>query len=159
MNRKENRMDTLNNYINKDLLFLDLEVNSQEDLLRYMAKELNRRENVNEEFIKKVIEREKEFPTGLQIEEIGVAIPHSDIEHVNEPAVALAVLKNPINFYSMEDGKKIIPINVVFMLAVDDGNKQLKLLQEIMGLIQSKETLKNIIEADTKEEILELIAS
>ncbi|AYW50870.1 hypothetical protein C7H83_10520 [Tetragenococcus halophilus] len=159
MNRKENRMDTLNNYINKDLLFLDLEVNSQEDLLRYMAKELNRRENVNEEFIKKVIEREKEFPTGLQIEEIGVAIPHSDIEYVNEPAVALAVLKNPINFYSMEDGKKIIPINVVFMLAVDDGNKQLKLLQEIMGLIQSKETLKNIIEADTKEEILELIAS
>lgn len=152
-------MDTLNNYINKDLLFLDLEVNSQEDLLRYMAKELNRRENVNEEFIKKVIEREKEFPTGLQIEEIGVAIPHSDIEYVNEPAVALAVLKNPINFYSMEDGKKIIPINVVFMLAVDDGNKQLKLLQEIMGLIQSKETLKNIIEADTKEEILELIAS
>lgn len=152
-------MDTLNNYINKDLLFLDLEVNSQEDLLRYMAKELNRRENVNEEFIKKVIEREKKFPTGLQIEEIGVAIPHSDVEYVNEPAVALAVLKNPINFYSMEDGKKIIPINVVFMLAVDDGNKQLKLLQEIMGLIQSKETLKNIIEADTKEEILELIAS
>ncbi|MDN6195701.1 MAG: PTS sugar transporter subunit IIA [Tetragenococcus koreensis] len=159
MNRKENRMDTLNHYINKDLLFLDLEVNSQEDLLLYMAKELNRHENVNEEFIKKVIEREKKFPTGLQIEEIGVAIPHSDVEYVNEPAVALAVLKNPINFYSMEDGKKIIPINVVFMLAVDDGNKQLKLLQEIMGLIQSKETLKNIIEADTKEEILELIAS
>lgn len=152
-------MDTLNLYINKDLLFLDLEVNSQEDLLLYMAKELNRHENVNEEFIKKVIEREKKFPTGLQIEEIGVAIPHSDVEYVNEPAVALAVLKNPINFYSMEDGKKIIPINVVFMLAVDDGNKQLKLLQEIMGLIQSKETLKNIIEADTKEEILELIAS
>ncbi|GAA5421195.1 MAG: PTS sugar transporter subunit IIA [Tetragenococcus koreensis] len=152
-------MDTLNHYINKDLLFLDLEVNSQEDLLLYMAKELNRHENVNEEFIKKVIEREKKFPTGLQIEEIGVAIPHSDVEYVNEPAVALAVLKNPINFYSMEDGKKIIPINVVFMLAVDDGNKQLKLLQEIMGLIQSKETLKNIIEADTKEEILELIAS
>lgn len=46
-------MDTLNHYINKDLLFLDLEVNSQEDLLLYMAKELNRHENVNEEFIKK----------------------------------------------------------------------------------------------------------
>jgi len=71
----------------------------------------------------------------------------------------MAVLKDTVSFYSMEDSNQIIPVNIVFMLAVNDGNKQLKLLQEIMGLIQSKEILKNIIEAETEEEILKLITT
>lgn len=152
-------MSILNDYMNKDLIFLNLEINNQENLLKYMAKELKIVGNVNEEFVEKVVEREKEFPTGLPIEEIGVAIPHSDVEYVNRPAIAMAVLKDTVGFYSMEDSNQIIPVNIVFMLAVNDGNKQLKLLQEIMGLIQSKEILKNIIEAETEEEILKLITS
>jgi len=43
------------------------------------------------------------------------------------------------------------------MLAINDGNKQLELLQEIMRLIQSNTTIQNIIEAGTKEEILNVI--
>jgi len=152
-------MSILNDYMNKDLIFLNLEINDQENLLKYMAKELKKVGNVNEEFVEKVVEREKEFPTGLPIEEIGVAIPHSDVEYINRPAIAMAVLKDTVSFYSMEDSNQIIPVNIVFMLAVNDGNKQLKLLQEIMGLIQSKEILKNIIEAETEEEILKLITT
>jgi len=143
--------------MNKDLIFLDLKINEQENLLEYMAKELNRAGNVNEEFIEKVIEREQEFPTGLQLENAGVAIPHSDIEYVNHPAVAIAVLKEPVDFCSMENSEKTVSVNTVFMLAINDGNKQLELLQEIMRLIQSNTTIQNIIEAGTKEEILNVI--
>lgn len=150
-------MSILNDYISKDLMFLNVEINEQKELLKYMAKRLNDFGNVNEIFIKEVVKREKEFPTGLQIEDIGVAIPHSDIEYVNNPSIALAILKEPVEFYSMEDSEKLIPVNAVFMLAINDGDKQLKLLQEITSLIQSKETMKNIIEANTKEAILEHI--
>lgn len=150
-------MSILNDYISKDLMFLNVEINEQKELLKYMAKRLNNFGNVNEIFIKEVVKREKEFPTGLQIEDIGVAIPHSDIEYVDNPSIALAILKEPVEFYSMEDSEKLIPVNAVFMLAINDGDKQLKLLQEITSLIQSKETMKNIIEANTKEAILEHI--
>jgi len=150
-------MSILNDYITKNLIFLDVEITEQKELLEYMAKCLHESGNVNEIFIKEVVNREQKFPTGLQIEDIGVAIPHSDIEHVNNPAVAMAVLKEPVGFYSMENSEKIVAVNIVFMLAINDGNKQLELLQEITSLIQSKDTMNNIIKADTKEEILENI--
>ncbi len=150
-------MNILNDYMDKDLIFLGLKINEQKNLLEYMAKELNRFESVNEKFIEKVIEREQEFPTGLQLEDIGVAIPHSDIDYVYMPAVAMAVLKDTVNFCSMENNDKTVPVSIVFMLAVSDGNKQLELLQEIMRIIQSKTAIKNIIKASTKEEVLKAI--
>ncbi|GMA08456.1 PTS fructose transporter subunit IIA [Tetragenococcus halophilus subsp. flandriensis] len=150
-------MNILNDYMDKDLIFLGLKINEQKNLLEYMAKELNRSGSVNEKFIEKVIEREQEFPTGLQLEDIGVAIPHSDIDYVYMPAVAMAVLKDTVNFCSMENSDKTVPVSIVFMLAVSDGNKQLELLQEIMRIIQSKTAIKNIIKASTKEEVLKAI--
>lgn len=147
-------MSILDDYINKDLIFLDFEAESQEYLLQYMAKKLKENGNVKDAFITEVIKREKIYPTGLRVENIGVALPHSDIEYVNSPAVSLAVLKKTIDFHSMENNENIIPIDVVFMLAVNKGDDQLTLLQEIISLIQSKERMKSIINAKTKEEIL-----
>jgi len=37
-------MSILNDYMNKDLIFLNLEINDQENLLKYMAKELKKLE-------------------------------------------------------------------------------------------------------------------
>src|SRR5699024_9737521 len=105
-------MSILNDYITKNLIFLDVEITEQKELLEYMAKCLHESGNVNEIFIKEVVNREQKFPTGLQIEDIGVAIPHSDIEHVNNPAVAMAVLKEPVGFYSMENSEKIVAVNI-----------------------------------------------
>lgn len=152
-------MSILNKYINKDLIFLNLELSQQEELLKFMGQKLIKTGNVKETFIQAVVEREKKYPTGLQIMDIGVALPHSDIEYVNTPTIAMAVLKEPVGFYSMENNEKIVPVNVIFMLAINDGEEQLKLLQELMSLIQSQETMKKIIDASTKEEILNYLNS
>lgn len=53
---------------------------------------------VKSTYIDAVLEREKTLPTGLDIGEMCVAIPHTDSKHVNESNVALAVLKNPVEF-------------------------------------------------------------
>lgn len=152
-------MGVLNNYINKDLIFLNLEAEDKKLLLQYMAKKLEKNGNVSNTYIEEVVKREEIFPTGLQVDNLGVALPHSDFEHVNSPAVSLAVLKEPIDFYSMEDHQKKISVSVVFMLAVNDGNDQLKLLQEIISLIQSKEGMNSVIEASTKEEVFKIFSS
>lgn len=61
---------------------------------------------VKSTYIDAVLEREKTLPTGLDIGEMCVAIPHTDSKHVNESNVALAVLKNPVEFRNMIDPSK-----------------------------------------------------
>lgn len=150
-------MDNLRQFVKESLLFLDVEVKSQEELLTFLAGQLKNAENVNGEFINGVIEREKNFPTGLLVNGIGCAIPHSEKEYVLKPAIALAVLKNDIRFKSMENPADDIPVKIVFMLAINDGEKQLSILQKIVDLIQSKQNMQKIIAADTKEKVIDAL--
>ena len=45
-------------------------------------------------------EREKVFSTGLNFEEMGIAIPHTDSIHVNRQAIAVGILKEPVKILS-----------------------------------------------------------
>ena len=47
--------------------------------------------------------REKSFPTGLQFEKIGIAIPHVDPENIVKPYIAIIKPKAPIDFAPMAD--------------------------------------------------------
>lgn len=80
-------------YINTNIL-----VENQYDLFEILTKPLYQDNLVKESFIGKVVAREKTYPTGIPTANIGVAIPHTDSEHVNSNAISVGVLKNPITF-------------------------------------------------------------
>lgn len=57
-----------------------------------------------------LIERENQYPTGLHIPEVEVAIPHADVEWAIKPSLTIAILDHPVTFGSMDgsgrrDGK------------------------------------------------------
>ena len=124
------------------LIIRDLEGKSSSDVLKYMAANLYKQGYVRESYASAVIAREENFATGLPTSGYGVAIPHTDIEHVYKSAISFAVLKNPVEFGIMGEETEKTPVKLVFMLAMHDSHSQLEMLQNLMAIFQDEEDLK-----------------
>lgn len=80
-----------------------------------------------------------------------VAIPHTDAVHVKKPMVGVATLKNPVQFAEMGNPDELLDVSIVFMLAMEDGREQIKLLTQLMKVVQDQELLARIYESNEKE--------
>ena len=103
---------------NKDLVIRDVEVQDNYDALGLVADNFRRLGFVKASYKDVVIAREKVFATGLPTidENIGVAIPHTDIEHVHTAAISFTRLKEPVDFTVMGDERSKVAVRLVFML-------------------------------------------
>lgn len=144
-------------FFKDELIFRKLNVETKEELFRKLSDNLEKNGYVKESFYEGLIKREKVFPTGLVLEEYNIAIPHTDAEHVINPCISIAVLDKTIDFKSMEDDTVNVPVNVVFMLALNESHSQLEMLQQLMKLIQNKLILKQMIEAGNSGELIKII--
>ena len=106
-----------------------------------MADNLHRLGYVKDTYKKAVIEREKVFATGLPTLIGGVAIPHTDIQHVDIPAISIARLNKAVDFVIMGDDSNTVKVDLIFMLA---KYAQLELLQSLMGILQDENALNYI---------------
>lgn len=111
----------------------------------------------NENYVKALKEREAQFPTGLEIMGVGVAIPHTDAGYVEKETVGIATLKQPARFIQMGSDDTEIMVNVVFMLGIKDPKSHIKKLQQILCIIQDDKVLSNIEMAKDSNEIIQLI--
>ncbi|HHV39059.1 MAG TPA: PTS sugar transporter subunit IIA [Tepidimicrobium sp.] len=139
--------------IDPSLMEIDMDLDTKEDVLQKMASNLVREGYVNETYIEAILKREKAFPTGISTEGLGVAIPHTDIEHVIRPAVAVATLKEPVKFFSMEDPETEVDVKIVFMLAITEPEFQLDILRKLVSLFQNKEMLIELSKVEDAEEM------
>lgn len=144
-------------FIDEDLILLNLEAENWKDVLNKVAKNAEEKGVVKESFTDALIEREKIFPTGLQSESLGVALPHTDAVHVNDQAISLAVLTEPVEFIHMGTDDQKVNIHILFMLAIKDPSSQLELLQKLMGVIQKEEVLREIKECKSKKKALSIL--
>ena len=88
----------LDHFFNKDLVFC-LEADNQEQLFDQVATLLEDKKVVTDTYRSALIEREKMFPTGLDMEFLGkdlpnVAIPHTDTIHNLTENVVVVRLAN-----------------------------------------------------------------
>ncbi|MCC0635279.1 MULTISPECIES: PTS sugar transporter subunit IIA [unclassified Clostridioides] len=143
--------------MNVDLISLDLEANDYESIIRELGNKMYQKKYVKNTYINAVLKREKTLPTGLNIGEMCVAIPHTDSQHVNESNVAVGILKNPVKFNSMIDPTDKLDVELVFLLAVKNPDSQVKLLKDLMSVFQNIKLLRDIKNASTKEEVAELL--
>lgn len=133
-------------------------VSDQYKVLELLARQLYKEKVVKSSYVDAVIEREKIYPTGLLMEnDIGIAIPHTESEHVLQNQIALMTLESPIDFMHMADGDKIVPVRIIFMLALKEPESQLSILQNLMALGQEKDKLASILMADDKSVVLEIL--
>lgn len=131
-------------FLKEDLVIPQLDAKDKQDVIIKLGNLLFDKGYVKKTFVDAVIEREKKFPTGLPMEEINVAIPHTDAEHVLKPAIAIGVLNNPVNFNNMADPESELKIDIVFVIALNDGHSQPELLQELISIFQDSRILISI---------------
>jgi PTS system galactitol-specific IIA component len=138
--------------LNKDLILLDLDCGSSDEVIRTLAGRFVEAGVVRESFVEAVAHRETVFPTALPAE-IPIAIPHTASEHVITPAVGIAVLRHPVEFCQMGSPEVKLRPELIFMLAIKDPKAQIGLLRQMMKLIQNGELLRGIKEARDAGEV------
>lgn len=143
--------------LDENLILLNIESSNSSDVLEFMGNKFINNGYCKDSFINALKEREEEYPTGINIDGLGVAMPHTNVNHVNKSTVGIGVLKKPIKFIHMGTDDEEVDVRVIFMLAVKDPNAHLEKIQTILTVIQDKNILEKIILAKNKEEIISLI--
>lgn len=136
-------------------------ISSKEEALTYLSDKLIEKGIVKESYKEAILNREKVFPTGLQFEKYGIAIPHTDVEYVNKEQIAVMTLQNPVSFYQMGTNDVEVPVKVIFMLALKEAHSQLTILQQLIEILQDKEIMERLMNMDertTSKDVKELLA-
>ncbi|MGY0692729.1 PTS sugar transporter subunit IIA [Virgibacillus sp. FSP13] len=119
-----------------DIHVMNLDVGTREEALIAMAKSLVKQKLVSNHYVEKILERERNHPTGLPIKPYGVAMPHTETEHVLQSQIMFASLKRPVVFQQM-DGRGHVNVLFIFMLAMRDANNHLTLLRNLVTKLQN----------------------
>jgi PTS system galactitol-specific IIA component len=144
--------------LSENLILFNEVVSSREEIIRKLGELLYTYGYVKDSFTAAVLDREKVFPTGLETKITGVAVPHTDTEHVNKSAIAMATLTEPVVFKAMGyPEKEISNVNIVFMLAVNDKEQVVNVLRNIIFILETEETLKKIAKAENREQMLQAV--
>ncbi|QSX09250.1 PTS sugar transporter subunit IIA [Alkalibacter rhizosphaerae] len=150
-------MELLKERVREDLVFLNVKGETSADVLRFISDELSKRQIVKETFYDALIQREKEFPTGLPIGEINVAIPHTYPDHINEVAVTIAILDKPVTFRNMGDPTQNVDVSIVLCMTMKKLDDNVKLLPELIGYFADENHLKQLLECKTPKAVIDLI--
>lgn len=134
--------------IDEELIKVGVKVHSCEEAISAMGAILVEHGYVKKSYIQALLDREKEFPTGLMTAGGGVAIPHADVSHVNNTTTAVWVLENSIPFHVMGgDEDKVINVNIIFMLAIANPQEHLPFLQKLMDIFQKEDVMLSVKQA------------
>lgn len=134
---------------------LGLTAASTEAAIREMGDALCAAGYVKDSFVDAVLDREKTYPTGLPFERTGIALPHTDVDHVIKPIIAVAVLEKPIKFQNMGDAAQSVDVEMIVMLAMKNSEFQLALLSRLIETLQDVAFVDSVLQAKTKEELTE----
>lgn len=142
--------------ISRDIVHVFRERVGREDSINVLAARLYRSGYVKETFGPAVLLREKSFPTGLPTEPVGVAIPHTDSEHVNTSALAVGVLTYPVPFQEMGSLETEVEVRIISMMAICDPKSVMPILRTLALAYQDREFLTTLKDCSSAQMILDL---
>lgn len=139
--------------IEEELILVKEKISSREDIIKKLGGMLLDNGYVKATYTQAVLNREVEYPTGLQARVTGVAIPHTDTEHVIKPAVAIATLEEAVIFNGMGMPDTKVDVDIVIMLAIHDPKQVIRILRSVIFILEDDNALKNMQTAKSKSEI------
>ena len=143
-------------YIDEKNICLGLEADDRDDCIRKICAIMAKNGYIGDDYADAVIARENEYPTGLPTEGPLVAIPHALQGTVFKTGAGIAVLTSPVGFYNIAEPEELLMVEVVFVLANFEPEKQLNDLKLLMECCSDREMLEGIRNAKSESEIVEL---
>ena len=147
----------MTNFFDGEIALFKESDHTKESALKKLSTQLYTKSFVTDDFYEQILKREKNFPTGLIINGIGVAIPHTDSQFVRRSQIAFLSLTNPVEFYEMGTNSTPVEVRIVFMLALKEPHEQLTMLQNLIAMFQKQNTLAAFLEIETKTEYRDLL--
>lgn len=142
---------------NESLITIIDNAQTSADVETQMADMLCEQGYVKDTYRSALLEREKNFPTGLDVQGINAAIPHCDVQYVNEGALCVGILKTPVTWHRMEDAAATTEVGIVVMLALTDPTSHLTVLRSVIKLIQDQELIARVVACSTAVDAYELL--
>ena len=133
-----------------ELIDLQVQANSDEELFAVIAERLLELGYVYSDYLTGITLRERNFPTGLITQHLNIALPHSDTEYVKKPFIYIVRLKQPVIVRQMGDNQEML-VKDIFFLGIKEPTKQVGLLQLLITLFQEEafmEALQNVEESE-----------
>ena len=122
-----------------NLIDLELEASSKDEVIHQLCSLLyeNGRVKDLEKFKEAVYEREQIGETGMGNQ---IAIPHGLTDQVNKASVAIAKVKNPVEWESLDDQ----PVRLIFLLAAPTNELEkthLQMLAQLASVLAYKKNM------------------
>ena len=144
----------ITNLLSKSTIDIQAVATSKQDIIEQAVKLISKSGAIKdiETYKAGVFKREEESTTGIGE---GIAIPHCKSSSVTKPALCAMVIKDGVDFDSL-DGEKV---NLLFLIAAPDSedNVHLEVLARLSNLLMDENFKNNLLNAKTKQEFLKII--
>ncbi|MBI9104695.1 MAG: PTS sugar transporter subunit IIA [Spirochaetales bacterium] len=134
-----------------------LNVSSKEEALKIMAEKLQELGYVKDSYVQAIQDREASFPSGLPMEDLKIAIPHTDADHVNQSVICFARLESPVEFSVMGDPDQKIQVQLISMFALKEKKKIGDLLETLITTYQDNDVLKALLDASDEKVMYDIL--
>ncbi|RSL35025.1 transcription antiterminator [Salibacterium salarium] len=138
-------------YINEDIVFLQKDLSSKDEVLRFFHQELLQQNYVGDDFLRKMEEREEAAPTSFGNL---VAIPHPITPQTEDTFLSICTLQKPI----MWDDKRV---QLVCLLSVEkNSSADLQMLYKSLGnIVDDISIVQQMLTCNTYEDLLKVLVS
>lgn len=126
-------------FCQEDLVFPQLEVASQDQLLTFLAQTLLAAGRVEAGYEADLKESEEAHPSALPMASPVLALPHASLDYVKTTSLVLVTLKEPIPFINFVDGRKKLPAQIVLLTAFHEGEREVALLQAMTRWFEDRD--------------------
>lgn len=141
--------DQFGSLIDDRFYFPNLDFETPEEVIHYMASKLEEENIVSKKFKESVLERERIASTSFAY---SVAIPHPLILDSYQSKIAVGILEKPMQWGTYQVRLVIMPI-----LREKDSSKMWLFFDWLSETIMDSEKMTKLIESETKEEFVKLL--
>lgn len=126
--------------------------------IRIASQPLLERAYITTNYIEAMIETIEKFGTYIVLVP-EVAMPHAKPEDGgNRVGVSLLQLKESVNIENKSDDL-LVPVKLFFIVSIADNYSHLGLLKKINKILENKDTVSDLIQANSKKEILKILSN
>ncbi len=148
----------LNTSLDSELIHLHQAPQDRNMLFSRITDQLLAKGIVEESYREALILREQNHPTAMQLETMGVAIPHVDVEHVREERVVVVTCPEGIVFNQAEDPDRTMNVNVIFFLLLKEKDAHLEFLMKLISLFQKTSEMNTLLGTTSSQEVMQILA-
>lgn len=145
-------MEAIGLYTNQSMILTGIMVTNAEEVIRLLCGKAMENTCIEPTFISAVLEREKDYPTGLPTA-VPIAIPHIH-DGCLRSFFSMAVLKEPVAFHSMGDPEETVDTRLVFLFGITDPGYQTAVLKKFSTIFQNEETLNQLMDIADADEMM-----